>query len=141
MKKLKLVLLATFFCASSLFADMPVAVNTLPSKIHSFVKEHFNGANIGFAEKDMTSFDITLSDGTEIEFNINGDWISVDGRYKAIPTSFLPNNLVSKVKASQQNTQIIEVDKNINGYKFKFNNMMEVYTDSNGNILGQKFDD
>ncbi|WP_297191865.1 PepSY-like domain-containing protein [uncultured Campylobacter sp.] len=141
MKKLRVVALATLFCASSLFADMAVAPNTLPAKIHNFVKQHFKGANIMFAERDMTSFDIDLSDGTKIEFNINGDWTDIDGRYKAIPTTFLPNAVVSKVKAAQPNAQIMEVDRTINGYKFKFNNMMEVYTDANGNVVGQKFDD
>lgn len=141
MKKLRVVALATLFCASSLFADMAVAPNTLPAKIQNFVKQHFRGINIMFAERDMTSFDIDLSDGTKIEFNINGDWTGIDGRYKAIPTSFLPGAVVTKVKSTQPNAQIIEVDRTINGYKFKFNNMMEVYTDANGNIIGQKFDD
>lgn len=47
---------------------------------------------------------------------------------------------MKKVSATQPNAQILEVDKEINGYKFKFNNNMEVYTDMQGNILGQKLD-
>lgn len=88
----------------------------------------------------MDSFDVTLTDGTKIDFNIAGEWTEVDGKYKAIPTSFLPANVVQKAKAAQPNAIILQVDREVMGYKFKFNNRMKVYTDTNGNVLGQKFD-
>ena len=138
--KLKLSLLALLVGVSSLLADVVVAPNSLPAKAQNFIAQHFKGVSIALVERDMNSFDVTLNDGTQIDFNINGDWTEVDGKYKAIPTSFLPANVVQRAKATQSNAILLQVDREISGYKFKFNNKMEVYTDTNGNVLGQKFD-
>lgn len=138
---MKKVFLASLACASVMFADMVVNANALPQNAQNFLNSNFKGAQIGLVKQDIDSFDVTLTDGTEVDFIINGDWKEVDGKYKAIPTNFLPNQVVSKAQATQVNAQIIKVEKKINGYKFKFNNMMEVYTDFNGNVLGQKMDD
>lgn len=138
--KLKTILLALLVGISSALADMVVPANQLPAAAQNFISTHFKGVGIGLVERDMNSFDVVLTDGTKIDFNINGEWTKVDGKYKAIPTSFIPNAVLSKVKATQPNAQIMKVDREFGGYKFKFNNGMKVYADNNGNILGQKFD-
>ncbi|MBS4240822.1 PepSY-like domain-containing protein [Campylobacter vulpis] len=136
------IALAALLSAAVLYAqDMVISPAQLPNNVQSFLNTHFKGVNIGLAKKDLDSYDITLTDGTEIDFIINGEWKEVDGKYKAIPLGFLPSTLVAKVQISQPNAQIFKVEKQINGYKFKFNNNIEVYTDFNGNVLGQKFDD
>ena len=138
--KLKLVL-ASLACVGALMADVVVSASALPANAQSFVGKYFNNASIALVKQDVDSFDVTLNDGTEIDFMINGEWKEVDSKYKPLNTDFLPAALISKVKAAQPNANIIKVDKKINAYKFKFNNMMEVYTDLNGNVLGQKMDD
>lgn len=140
--KTKLSLAALLLSVGILYArDMIVPASALPQNASSFISTHFKNAQIGLVKQDIDSFDVTLNDGTEIDFMINGEWKEVDGKYKAIPTSFLSSAVVSKAQAAQPNAAILEVSKQINGYKFKFNNNMEVYTDMNGNVLGQKFDD
>ncbi len=141
--KTKLVL-ASLLCASALYADrdsLIVAPNALPAPAQSFLSQHFKGANIALVKKDMDSYDVTLNDGTEVDFTLNGDWKDVDGQYKPIPTTFLPNGLAAKVQAAHNGAQIIDVERQISGFKLKLNNRMKVYTDTAGNILGQKFDD
>lgn len=138
--KLKIALLALLVGISSALADMVVPANQLPAAAQNFISTHFKGVSIGLVERDMNSFDVVLTDGTKIDFNINGEWTEVDGKYKPIPTGFVPSAVLSKVKATQQNFAIMKVDREYGGYKFKFNNGMKVYADNNGNILGQKFD-
>lgn len=138
--KLKIALLALLVGISSALADMVVPANQLPAAAQNFLSTHFKGVGIGLVERDMDSFDVKLTDGTEVDFNINGEWTQVDGKYKPIPTGFIPSAVLSKVQATQPNAQIMEVDREYGGYKFKFNNRMKVYVDNNGNILGQKFD-
>ncbi|HEG5919688.1 PepSY-like domain-containing protein [Campylobacter lari] len=138
--KMKLML-ASLVCASSMFADVIVSPSTLPQKAQEFLNAHFKGVNVGYVKQDVDSYEVNLVDGTEIDFIVNGDWKEVDGKYKGIPTGFIPKEVITKVQAAQPNAAIVEVDKRINGYKFRTNNMMEIYTDFKGNILGQKFDD
>lgn len=137
--KLKIALLALLVGISSALADMVVPANQLPAAAQNFLSTHFKGVGIGLVERDMDSFDVKLTDGTEVDFNINGEWTQVDGKYKPIPTGFIPSAVLSKVQASQPNAQIMEVDREYGGYKFKFNNRVKVYVDNNGNILGQKY--
>lgn len=139
--KIKLAL-ASLLCVSALYADdIVVAPSALPAAAQSFLSQHFKGANIALVKRDLNSFDVTLSDGTEVDFNINGDWTDVDGKYKPIPTSFLPNGVAAKVQAAHNGAAIIDAERQVSGFKLKLNNRMEVYTDAAGNILGQKFDD
>lgn len=139
--KLKLSL-AALLCAGALYAnDMVISVGELPSNAQNFISQNFKGTNATLVKKDLDSFEVNLSDGTEIEFMTNGDWKDVDGKYKAIPLDFLPKELLSKAQASQANAQIVKVEKEVSGYKFQFNNNMEVYIDAKGNVLGQKMDD
>ncbi|CDG56759.1 PepSY-like domain-containing protein [Campylobacter coli] len=136
--KLKLGL-AALLGATVLFArDMVVPVSELPKNAQDFISKNFKTAQIALVKKDIDSYDVTLNDGTEIDFIINGEWKDVDGKYKALPNTILPN-IMPKISASS-NAQIIEVSREINGYKFELSNQLKIYTDAQGNILGQKFD-
>ncbi|EDI9010474.1 TPA: PepSY-like domain-containing protein [Campylobacter coli] len=136
--KLKLGL-AALLGATMLFArDIIVPASELPRNAQDFISKNFKTAQIALVKKDIDSYDVTLNDGTEIDFIITGEWKDVDGKYKALPNSILPN-IMPKISASS-NAQIIEVSREINGYKFELSNQLKIYTDAQGNILGQKFD-
>ncbi|MBX0852433.1 PepSY-like domain-containing protein [Campylobacter coli] len=136
--KLKLGL-AALLGATVLFArDIIVPASELPRNAQDFISKNFKTAQIALVKKDIDSYDVTLNDGTEIDFIITGEWKDVDGKYKALPNSILPN-IMPKISASS-NAQIIEVSREINGYKFELRNQLKIYTDAQGNILGQKFD-
>ncbi|MFQ6342221.1 PepSY-like domain-containing protein [Campylobacter sp. VTCC 70190] len=138
--KAKLSLLTLLSATVLLAKDMVVPANELPNNAKEFISKNFKAAQIGLVKKDVDSYDVTLNDGTEIDFMINGEWKEIDGKYKALPDSILPD-IMKKASMTQANAQILEVSKEINGYKFKFNNNMQVYTDMQGNVLGQKLDD
>ncbi|EAJ8589955.1 PepSY-like domain-containing protein [Campylobacter coli] len=133
--KLKLGL-AALLGATVLFArDIIVPASELPRNAQDFISKNFKTAQIALVKKDIDSYDVTLNDGTEIDFIITGEWKDVDGKYKALPNSILPN-IMPKISASS-NAQIIEVSREINGYKFELSNQLKIYTDAQGNILGQ----
>ncbi|EAJ0729777.1 hypothetical protein FFW40_09090, partial [Campylobacter coli] len=113
--KLKLGL-AALLGATVLFArDIIVPASELPRNAQDFISKNFKTAQIALVKKDIDSYDVTLNDGTEIDFIITGEWKDVDGKYKALPNSILPN-IMPKISASS-NAQIIEVSREINGYK------------------------
>ncbi|MBZ7938661.1 MULTISPECIES: PepSY-like domain-containing protein [Campylobacter] len=136
--KIKLGLAALLGATVLLAKDIIVPANTLPKNAQEFINTNFKNAQIALVKKDIDSFDVTLNNGTEIDFMINGEWKEVDGKYQALPNSILPN-IMPKISTSS-NAQILEVSKEVNGYKFELNNYMKIYTDAQGNILGQKMD-
>ncbi|TKX32963.1 PepSY-like domain-containing protein [Campylobacter aviculae] len=136
--KIKLGLVTLLGATVLLARDIVVPANTLPQNAQNFIASNFKNTQIALVKKDIDSYDVTLSNGMEIDFMINGDWKEVDGKYQALPNTILPN-IMSKITATS-NAQIVEVSKEVNGYKFETNNYMKIYTDTQGNILGQKFD-
>ncbi|EAI0549774.1 hypothetical protein E0120_09655, partial [Campylobacter coli] len=123
--KLKLGL-AALLGATVLFArDIIVPASELPRNAQDFISKNFKTAQIALVKKDIDSYDVTLNDGTEIDFIITGEWKDVDGKYKALPNSILPN-IMPKISASS-NAQIIEVSREINGYKFELSNQLKIY--------------
>ncbi|ELS4803908.1 PepSY-like domain-containing protein, partial [Campylobacter coli] len=128
--KLKLGL-AALLGATVLFArDIIVPASELPRNAQDFISKNFKTAQIALVKKDIDSYDVTLNDGTEIDFIITGEWKEVDGKYKALPNSILPN-IMPKISASS-NAQIIEVSREISGYKFELSNQLKIYTDAQG---------
>ncbi|EAJ9084550.1 hypothetical protein B6674_04200, partial [Campylobacter coli] len=122
--KLKLGL-AALLGATVLFArDIIVPASELPRNAQDFISKNFKTAQIALVKKDIDSYDVTLNDGTEIDFIITGEWKEVDGKYKALPNSILPN-IMPKISASS-NAQIIEVSREISGYKFELSNQLKI---------------
>ncbi|WP_291951774.1 PepSY-like domain-containing protein [Campylobacter sp.] len=139
--KIKLALAALALASITFAKDMVVGIDALPKNSKTFIKQYFSNTNIALIKQDVDGFDVYLDNGTELEFFTNGDWKEIDAKYRPIDTSFLNPNILKTIKKMHPNTSVIKVEKEIQGFKFKLNNMTEIYTDTNGNFLGQKLDD
>ena len=58
-----------------------------------------------------------------------------------MPFEILPQSVANTVGKTYPNTVITKIKRKWNFYEVKLNNMMELYIDANGQLLGQKFDD
>lgn len=137
MKKLFLLLA---FLGGVAFADMIVPVANLPENAKSFITNNFKGANIMYVKMDYDSYDVMLSNGTELEFYTTGDWKEIKS-YMGVNPAILPKPVGAAISKSFPGIQIIKVDKEWNGYEVKLANRIKAYFDANGNLMGQKYDD
>lgn len=59
-----------------------ISPNKLPNAAKSFIEQYFADQTIVAAEKEMDDgqivYEVTLSDGTELDFDENGEWTDVD---------------------------------------------------------------
>lgn len=132
----------TFLLLSSLvFGDWVVPATALPPKALSFITTNFPDAQIWKVERDGLKYEVKLSNGVDIDFNLSGDWVDIDGGYVAIPLTVLPSHVANTVQQTYPNTSIIDIEKEWSNYKVKLNNFMELYISSSGQLIGQKFDD
>lgn len=140
MKKLLLTVLFIFssftYCLSD---EIIISPNELPNTVKEFVQKFFPGTSIMYAEIDYNEYDIRLNSGAEIEFDKSGDWKEIK-TYQNFPTEIIPTPAVQAIKKQYPGAFIIKVEKIWNGYEIKTSNMMEIYIDNKGKILGQKFD-
>lgn len=137
---LKRTLILAAFAVIFLNADMIISPNALPENVQNFIKTHFK-AQVGLVQMDRKSYEIYLTDGTELEFDLMGNWKEIENDMAGIDFSVLPPNLASIIQATYPNTALLEVKRKMNYYKIKLSNRMKIHIDANGTILGQKYDD
>lgn len=132
-----LFLFSTFLMAD----DIYIMPEQLPQNALQFIQKYFPNVNILYAEMDKKGYEVQLSNGVEIEFLRNGEFKEIEGNYVALPFEILPQSVANTVGKTYPNTVITKIKRKWNFYEVKLNNMMELYIDANGQLLGQKFDD
>ncbi|CRF34182.1 hypothetical protein BRSU_1926 [Brachyspira suanatina] len=140
-KLFALLITLTIISNSSAFADWVVPVSSLPQNAITFIQQVYPNIQIWMVERDGGKFEVKLSNGTQIDFLPNGDWHSIDGEYNAVPFSALPANIANTIRNTYPQAAVIDVEKEWGNYKVKLNNFMELFISSNGQLMGQKFDD
>ena len=140
-KLFALLITLTIVSTSSLFADWVVPASSLPQKARTFIKRVYPNAQIWKVERDDGKFEVKLSNGASIDFAGNGNWLNIDGEYNGVPMSVLPQAVANTVKRTYPQAMMIDVEKEWGNYKIKLNNMMELFVSSNGQLMGQKWDD
>ena len=77
-------------CASP---DRPISKEQLPATAQQFLQEYFADVEVTLAHEDgpvvRREYDVTLADGTHIEFSADGRWREVESR-GALPQGIVP---------------------------------------------------
>ena len=137
----KIFTLLFLFSAFLMADDIYIMPEQLPQNALQFIQKYFPNVNILYAEMDKKGYEVQLSNGVEIEFLRNGEFKEIEGNYVALPFEILPQRVANTVGKTYPNTVITKIKRKWNFYEVKLNNMMELYIDANGQLLGQKFDD
>ena len=142
MRKIILSVMMTVLMATSAMADdKVVSADTLPQSSKAFIASNFEGATVTYVEKDFDSYDVQLSNGTEIDFKRNGEWENVESMQTPVPTSILPAPVVTSVAKAHPQATIMKVEKEHGNFEIKLNNMIELVISPSGKIIAQKMDD
>lgn len=141
MKILKIIITIIIISSCSLFADWVIPPDSLPQRARQFIAQIFPDAQIWYVERDGGEYEVELSNGIKIEFLGNGDWKEIEAEYIGIPYNVFPANVANTIRKTYPQTVIISAEKKWGTYEIKLNNMMELYISSDGQLIGQKFDD
>ncbi len=145
MKKLTLMLLAFLPLTACETEDVkPIEYSQLPAKAQEFINAHFSDRTIStvFVDKDLfdTDYEVIFTDGTDIDFDKDGDWTSVDMKNgEAVPTSAIPSGINSYVSSKHSNAYVVDMDQERREYKVELNNQIEIVFDKSGNF--KRYDD
>ncbi|MDX1542584.1 MAG: PepSY-like domain-containing protein [Christiangramia sp.] len=129
-------------------ADAHVRTSTLPQNILDYITENYPGLTVVEAEiEDNQNYEIELSDGTELIFNSQGEFLGVDNDENEfgdedIDPSDLPQNILDFISANYPGVGIEEAELENNGnYEVELENDVELIFDGDGNFLGQAQDE
>lgn len=134
-----LVAIATLFASSILVCcDAIVESEKLPEAAQNFIKEYFPQTAVSFVKKDVeflkTTYEVTLQDGTEIDFNSKGEWDKVDGKRLAVPGTLVPSAITEYVQTNFPGQIIVKIDNELYGYEIELGCDMELKFDKNGKL-------
>ena len=135
---LALLVLATLSLRAG--SDRVIQTNQLPKAAQLFLAKHFVGRTVSLAKEDRdfsgTTYDVLLADGTEIEFSSRGEWKDVDGKHTALPTSFIPAQIINALRAQHAGESIVQIERKRRGYKVELGSGLEIQFDSRYQIVG-----
>lgn len=114
-------------------ADLPASARTTLTKY--FPKKSVNHIKIDKKLVGNTDYEVILNDGTEVDFDHNGNWKEIDMGSNAVPEALLPKALVNYVRKNYKGTKIIGVDKKNNKYEIELSNGLDLEFDRAGNFL------
>ena len=125
MKVRKLLTFLPFLLGVLMFAscddEKRIDFEDLPSEARSFVETYFPGVNIVsiIREKDdgQKEYQVKLSDGTDMEFDEDGTWRSIECYFSKLPQGILPATVVAKVDELHPEGYINGVDRELGGYQ------------------------
>ncbi|MGV0936015.1 PepSY-like domain-containing protein [Empedobacter falsenii] len=120
-----------------------ISANNLPVNAQNFISKNFGNMEfvnaIKEVERNITTYNIQLKDGTKIEFTDNGDWSEVkNGLGKSIPTKFFPDNIQKylQTKYPKIDAKSIEMDTKDKEIKVELlQNNVDLKFDLNGNFI------
>lgn len=157
MKKSR-IFLATLFCmimqtvptfaqVDVISASQPEAVviqdeipaSQLPVAAKAFVKKYFPGQVIDYVvldtDFDGDTYEMSLNNGVEIDFDLAGNWEKVDCYVDAVPDGIVPSPIAHFVKANYGGATIVKIDKEHYGYEIELSNGFELKFTADGQLL------
>ena len=127
---LAMMLVGLMVSTMSYADDRPIPVNQLPAPVMTFVQKHFQGKTIIYAEKDNTTYECRLSDGTQVDF------YKVDTNdMSAVPSALVPNAIKQYVQSTFPGAKITKIEKERYGYDIELSNDLELKFNHQGVLL------
>lgn len=125
-----------------------VSLSNLPQSIKDYVNNNHSGESIVKAELEMEDgqdvYEVYLSNGMELYFDTNGNYLSMDDDNSNINISALPQSIKDYINNNYPNATILYAEKDYDdgqkAYEVKLDNGMELEFDSNGNLLSSDDD-
>ncbi len=111
----------------------------LPKAAQEFLQSNFAKTDWAIGRKETKTrkveYEITLADGTEIEFHENGEWKEIDGKGNPIPTNLVPKKISQYVMSNYPNEKVTKIEKKSDKIEIEFANDLELEFDNQENFL------
>lgn len=114
--------------------------SVLPEAAKNTIKNNFK-AKVSVVKIDKTlgridDYDVTLSDGTEIEFDRSGNWKNVETSVNSsVPKGFLPKEAVTFINAKHNGKKVVGIEKKRYGYEIELSDGIDIQFDKNGKFI------
>ena len=121
--------------------ESAINVTDLPKAADTFVTTYFPSTTYVLITKqnvtdlDGSLYDVKLSNNFEIDFDINGNWIDIDGNHQAVPVELVPEKIQTYVTTNYPNQFVTSIDKEKTTVEVELSNDLDSVFDLQGNFL------
>jgi len=121
--------------------EVVIEANALPEMARNFITTHFPDATYrriekqNIADDDGSIYDVYLSNGFEIDFDINGNWTDIDGGQTVIPTAIIPEPITNYVIANYPSLFITTIEIETTGYDVELSNGLDLVFNPQGEFV------
>ena len=141
-------------------SDIPVSEADLPETVVTFITTNYSNAAIAYAEQDEDGYDVYLASGQELEFDLNGRFISEsqrdqydsdddddddddDDNDSEVPVDIatLPETILTYVSNNYPDETIVHAERDNDGHEVYLSNGVEIDFDFDGTIEEERDED
>ncbi len=141
MKKIVTTLLLLVMAVTPLMArdEVTTNANVLPAAARTMLKKYFPRTKVNHIKIDKKTFggkeyDVVLTNGTEVEFDSEGNWKEVDCGINQVPDGLILKSILNYVKTNFNGAKIVSIEVEKNKYELKLSNGLEAEFDRAGNF-------
>lgn len=142
MKKIFVSAVLLFAGITASFAgdrERPITLDKLPAAAQEFLAANFKDLTLAYAVEDPkfigSEYEVIYTDRTEVDFESNGEWSSVERKYAAVPAAIVPVQIADYVKKSFAGKSIRKIDRDKYTWEVELSNGLEIKFDRNFQVI------
>lgn len=118
-----------------------IGTSELPAVTDVFVKAHFPDATYVLIKKehrpesDGTLYEVKLSNGFEIDFDSEGNWVDIEGYSQAVPAELISEPIQAYLTANYKDFFVTSIDNEPGTTEIELSNRVELIFDRQGNFI------
>ncbi len=124
------------------FADEVITQdpNRLPLTARNFINQYFTNPQYSYIKVDdgfleARTYEVRLGDDTEIDFDKNGDWESVDCQKKSVPEALVPQYVKNYVKNNFSGEKITKIEREGTHTEVELSNEVSLQFNDKGELI------
>lgn len=119
--------------------ERPITLDKLPAAAQEFLAANFKDLTLAYAVEDPkfigSEYEVIYTDRTEVDFESNGEWSSVERKYAAVPAAIVLVQIADYVKKSFAGESIRKIDRDKYTWEVELSNGLEIKFDRNFQVI------
>lgn len=124
---------ALLLIAWSVEFERIVPAAKLPTEAQSFLRQAYPDADVALVRWDLDELRVTytafFADGTRVAFRRNGEWKSIEGKFRPVPEGTVPPPIADFVARNFAGAQVYEIARGRRAWKVELTNSVELTFD------------
>lgn len=117
--------------------DIVISEQQLPTAAKTFISQYYSSAKVVKVTKDDNEYEVVLSNGHRVDFDLAGEWQDVDApKGQTVPAGFFPSEISTYIDETLNGAGINEISRTTYGYDVELVNGRDLMFSTTGSFLG-----